>query len=124
MLPLAHIIEVRPKFNYLALNPQSSMGSVISKHSLDRMVSMVEKRKSGNLLIGGQRMTGLSPLDGHDLSEGYFYSPTVISEISTEDELWQEEIFGPVIVVKRFKVFVIQGRHFFSPIYHIILYAG
>jgi len=64
---------------------------------------MIENRKSGTVLIGGKRMTGLSQLDEHDLSQGYFYPPTVIADIDTEDELWQEEIFGPVVVVKRFK---------------------
>ncbi|KIJ56762.1 hypothetical protein M422DRAFT_22911 [Sphaerobolus stellatus SS14] len=85
------------------LNPESSMGSVISQHSLNRMNSMIERRKSGNLAIGGQQMTGLSPLDEHDLSQGSFYPPTIITDISTEDELWQKEIFGPVVVVKRFQ---------------------
>ena len=48
-------------------------------------------------------MMGRSPLDDYDLSQGSFYPPTVIADVSTEDELWQEEIFGPVVVVKRFK---------------------
>lgn len=49
-------------------------------------------------------MTGTSPLDGFDLSSGCFYSPTVVTDIETDDELWKEEVFGPVVVVKRFEV--------------------
>ncbi len=33
---------------------------------------------------------------------GYFYSPTVISGVRQDDELIQDEVFGPVITVQRF----------------------
>lgn len=49
-------------------------------------------------------MTGISDLDGFDFSKGSFYPPTVITNVEVEDEIWQEEVFGPVVVVKRFKV--------------------
>ena len=49
-------------------------------------------------------MTGVSALDQFDFSKGSFFPPTVIEEVSTEDDLWREEIFGPVVVVKRFSV--------------------
>ena len=45
-----------------------------------------------------------SSLDGFDFSKGSFLPPTVIANVHTEDELWQEEIFGPVVVVRRFTV--------------------
>jgi len=79
------------------------MGSVISKDSLKRIEDMV-MRTSGKIIMGGGRMTGTSDLDGFDFSNGSFYSPTVIVDIETEDELWKEEIFGPVVVVRRFQV--------------------
>jgi len=86
------------------MNPVSTMGSVISPHALSRMSSMVSNRLSGTLLAGGDRMTGPSSLDGFDLSQGNFYPPTVITNISTEDDLWREEVFGPVVVVRQFQV--------------------
>lgn len=79
------------------------MGTVISLRQLERMQGMVQ-RGVGTVLAGGQRMTGLSPLDGYDLSQGAFFPPTVITDVPTEDDLWREEIFGPVVVVKRFCV--------------------
>jgi betaine-aldehyde dehydrogenase len=33
---------------------------------------------------------------------GYFYSPTVVSGLRQDDELIQDEVFGPVITVQRF----------------------
>ncbi|KAF8591484.1 aldehyde dehydrogenase [Ramaria rubella] len=85
------------------MNPLSSMGSVISSLALSRISTMVSSRSSGTILAGGEKMTGFSSLDGYDLSKGSFYPPTVIEDVATEDDLWQEEIFGPVVVVKRFK---------------------
>jgi acyl-CoA reductase-like NAD-dependent aldehyde dehydrogenase len=89
---------------HLAMNPLSAMGSVISSDALARISCVVSSRSSGHVLAGGEPMTGRSPLDNHDLSQGSFYPPTVITDVSTEGDLWQEEIFGPVVVVKRFKV--------------------
>lgn len=59
---------------------------------------------SGEVLAGGQRLSGKSELDGFDFDGGSFYPPTVISGIDTSNELWQEEIFGPVVLAKRFSV--------------------
>jgi hypothetical protein len=79
------------------------MGTVISMEQLKRMDDMV-MRTSGKIIFGGGRMTETSDLDGFDFSSGSFYSPTIIVDIDTEDELWQEEIFGPVVVVRKFQV--------------------
>ncbi|KAI6152227.1 aldehyde dehydrogenase [Pisolithus tinctorius] len=83
-------------------NPMSSMGTVISEHHLERVHRMVSSRNSGKVLIGGYRMSGISPLDNFDLSRGCFYHPTVIEDVDVQDEIWEEEIFGPVVVVKKF----------------------
>lgn len=79
------------------------MGTIISEHHLRRIEDMI-KRTNGKILTGGQRMSGPSSLDGIDFSQGSFFPPTVISDVNTEDELWREEIFGPVVVVARFSV--------------------
>lgn len=49
-------------------------------------------------------MAGTSDLDGFEFSRGCFYPPTVLEDVGTEDELWREEVFGPVVVVKKFEV--------------------
>jgi len=84
------------------------MGSVISSASLDRLVAAVGA-SSNKVLIGGMRMTGTG-LDGFDLSKGHFFAPTVIEDIGVEDALWQEELFGPIVVVARFRVCYAQAR--------------
>ncbi|KAI6034446.1 aldehyde dehydrogenase domain-containing protein [Pisolithus microcarpus] len=84
------------------LNPVSSMGTVISEHHLGRIHRMVSSCNSGRVLVGGHRMSGTSPLDDFDLSRGCFYHPTVIEDVDIKGEVWEEEIFGPVVVVKKF----------------------
>ncbi|KAJ6490322.1 aldehyde dehydrogenase [Mycena vitilis] len=86
-------------------NPKSTIGTVISERHLTRIQSMLEqslKSGKGEVLTGGQRLRGKSDLDGFDFDGGSFFAPTVIANIETSDVLWQEEIFGPVVVAKRF----------------------
>jgi len=81
------------------------MGSVISQHHLQRIDAVVKRAlKTTAILAGGESMTGVSELDGFDFSKGSFYPPTVVVDAGIEDEIWQEEVFGPVVVVKRFEV--------------------
>ncbi len=89
-----------------ALNPQSTMGSVISLKQLERIQAIVQRKGkgTGKIVAGGERMTGVSALDKFDFSQGAFFPPTVITNVSTEDDLWREEVFGPVVVIKRFSV--------------------
>ncbi|HEY8729106.1 MAG TPA: aldehyde dehydrogenase family protein, partial [Acidothermaceae bacterium] len=46
------------------------------------------------LQAGGQRLS--------EFGDGYFLSPAVVSGVQQEDEVIQDEIFGPVITVQRF----------------------
>ncbi|KAL6305834.1 aldehyde dehydrogenase [Sparassis latifolia] len=83
------------------LNYRTMMGSVISHRQLVRIEKLVQRKGVGNILTGGRRMTGKSPMDDFDFSKGNFFPPTVITDVSTDDDLWREEIFGPVVVDER-----------------------
>jgi acyl-CoA reductase-like NAD-dependent aldehyde dehydrogenase len=103
----------------IAMNPKSTMGTIISLRHLQRIESMIG-RTTGKVIIGGERMTGKSELDNFDFSKGCFFAPTIVSDISTDDELWKEEVFGPVVVIRRFFVGLFvellpSPNEFFSP---------
>ncbi|OCH92141.1 aldehyde dehydrogenase [Obba rivulosa] len=85
------------------LNPACTMGPIISSRQLEHIENMVQRPGVGKILAGGQRLTGKSALDDFNFSKGSFFPPTVIADVATEDDLWREEIFGPVVVVKRFE---------------------
>jgi acyl-CoA reductase-like NAD-dependent aldehyde dehydrogenase len=75
------------------------MGSVISARHLQWTRSMVEQRSSGTVLIGSEPLKGRSSLDRLNFSQGSFYPPTVIADISLDDALWRKEVFRPVVVL-------------------------
>jgi succinate-semialdehyde dehydrogenase/glutarate-semialdehyde dehydrogenase len=50
------------------------------------------KSKGADVVVGGTRVDG----------PGYFYSPTVLSNVSDDAQLLKDEIFGPVAPVKGF----------------------
>ncbi|KIO29040.1 hypothetical protein M407DRAFT_173561 [Tulasnella calospora MUT 4182] len=84
------------------LNPKSTMGPVISSRALERAERMVSQ-SGRSLAAGGSRMAGASEFDGFDFSKGYFYPPTVVEGVQPEDELFQEEVFGPVVTLTPFQ---------------------
>jgi len=79
------------------------MGTVISDHHLERIHNCI-KETQGVVVAGGEPMTGTSELDGFDFSQGAFMPPTVVVDVPLDDGLWKEEVFGPVVVVKKFSV--------------------
>lgn len=87
------------------MNPDSMMGPLISSKQLNNVIHLVDDAKANgiNVLVGGSRMQGSSQLDDIDFSKGYFYPPTVLVDSPTakvtEQRIWREEAFGPVIVV-------------------------
>ena len=89
-----------------ALEFHSSMGSVISLHHLQRIDDMVKRATNAGskILAGGERLFGRSEIGDFSFSNGAFYPPTVVADVTIEDEIWKEEVFGPVVVVKRFSV--------------------
>lgn len=69
------------------------LGPLVSRAHRDRVAELVERRSANtNVCIGGGKPAG----------PGFFYLPTVISGVQQEDELVQEEIFGPVVTVQSF----------------------
>ncbi len=77
----------------------TQMGSQIDKHQMEKILSYVElaKEEGGRVLTGGVRAT-----DG-ELEKGAFLKPTLIEVPNNSCRVAQEEIFGPVAVVIKFK---------------------
>ena len=77
-------------------NDDSSLGAVVSKEHMEKILDCIELAKSegGRILTGGNRLI----LDGN-LSEGYYIEPTIIEGLSHSCRTNQEEIFGPVVSI-------------------------
>lgn len=70
------------------------MGPMANPRRPDAMVRMIGDAvtKGGRLLAGGERIG----------NQGYFYAPSVISEVPLDAELMNEEPFGPVAIINPF----------------------
>ncbi len=76
-----------------AADPDTVLGPLISRAQRDRVVSLVDGRPAGaDVVTGGHAVDG----------PGFFYEPTLITGVSQDDALVQQEIFGPVATVQTF----------------------
>lgn len=74
-------------------NPDTDLGPLISFAHRDKVAAMVA-RAPGE---GGRVVTGGATPDG----PGAFYRPTLIADVAEDSEAYREEIFGPVLTVRR-----------------------
>ncbi|WP_405290957.1 aldehyde dehydrogenase [Algibacter sp. Ld11] len=74
----------------------ADMSSLVSKDQLDKITEMVEfaKKEGAEVLVGGKRP--------EKFDSGYYYEPTLLTNVSQEMEIIQEEVFGPVLPVMKF----------------------
>lgn len=72
----------------------SDMGPLISRQQLDRVAEMVRSgiQDGASLACGGSRLEG----------SGYYFEPTVLTDVTPHMKVQREEIFGPVVTVSRF----------------------
>ncbi|WBU53062.1 aldehyde dehydrogenase family protein [Paracoccus sp. SCSIO 75233] len=76
-------------------DPQTAIGAIVNEAQFDQIDRYVSAaRDSGaSILMGGEG----------DTSNGLFYQPTIIANAPSDSPIAQEEIFGPVLSVFRFK---------------------
>jgi 1-pyrroline dehydrogenase len=77
------------------LDEDTEMGPVVAKEHFERVRGLVDRAKSG----GAKVLTGGEPIQGN----GFFFRPTVITDVGQKDEIVQREVFGPVVTVQRFE---------------------
>lgn len=75
------------------------MGAQASNSQYEKILSYIKlgKEEGAKVLIGGEALK----LDG-DLAKGYYIQPTIL-EGHNKMRVFQEEIFGPVLCVTKFK---------------------
>lgn len=80
-------------------DPATEMGPLVSQEHLEKVLSYIElgKKEGAKVACGGKRMVA------NGLGNGYFVEPTVFVDVTQEMRIVQEEIFGPVVVIQKFK---------------------
>jgi acyl-CoA reductase-like NAD-dependent aldehyde dehydrogenase len=71
-------------------DPATYMGPLISEKQRDKVDAMVKRAvEAGATLVTG----------GEKKGPGFFYTPTLLTDVAPDSEIAQEEVFGPVLVV-------------------------
>ena len=68
------------------------MGPVISGAQQERVLGFLERAKKATVLTGGAT----------NGDKGFFVKPTVVTGVEQDDEIVQNEVFGPIVTVQRF----------------------
>jgi malonate-semialdehyde dehydrogenase (acetylating)/methylmalonate-semialdehyde dehydrogenase len=81
--------------------PGVDMGPVISGAHRDRIVSLIDSgvAQGATLVLDGRGLT----VPGCE--QGFFVGPTLFDQVTTDMAIYQEEIFGPVLIVLRANTF-------------------
>jgi 1-pyrroline dehydrogenase len=76
-------------------DPELDMGPLVSSAQRERVGGFVDRARAygAQIAVGGDGMAG---------TRGFFYSPTVVTDIAQDSEIVQSEVFGPVITVQHF----------------------
>ncbi|MCV7359589.1 acyl-CoA reductase-like NAD-dependent aldehyde dehydrogenase [Mycolicibacterium fluoranthenivorans] len=98
LVPRSHhdeIVElVKTNFGHVRFgdptDPSVYMGPLISAKQRDKVDAMVQRA----VAAGATLVTG-----GEKKDPGFFYTPTLLTNVDPDSEIAQEEVFGPVLVV-------------------------
>lgn len=72
------------------------MSAMVSKDQIDKVEEMVNfaKKEGAEVVLGGNRSS--------QFDKGYFYQPTLLTNVTQNMQIIQEEVFGPVLPVMKF----------------------
>ena len=78
------------------LKEGTTMGPVTTMRGIEKAIRLVEdaKVKGGNILLGGNKISDQG---------GYFFQPTILTDLTPEMEISREEIFAPVCTLYKFE---------------------
>jgi 1-pyrroline dehydrogenase len=70
------------------------MGPLVSAKQRDSVKGFVDRaqKRGGEVVAGGEEIAG----------KGFYYKPTLVTDVDQKSEIVQQEIFGPVVTVQRF----------------------
>jgi betaine-aldehyde dehydrogenase len=74
-------------------NDDALFGPVNNVNQFERVTGLLGRAPSHASIVAGGNRIG---------DEGYFVAPTIVADLQQNDEMIQNEIFGPVITVQKF----------------------
>lgn len=87
--------RLEPPVKALRLGTSRDVGAVISDASFDRLEGLIRNAfKKGARLLGKRSFPKEAP-------SGYYFSPTLLADVTPDMEIANEECFGPIMVLMR-----------------------
>jgi aminomuconate-semialdehyde/2-hydroxymuconate-6-semialdehyde dehydrogenase len=82
------------------LDPETDQGAMVNKAQLDKVKFYVDlaQKEGGQIAVGGSAPKSIN----ERCRDGYFFQPTVITDLSVTCRTNSEEIFGPVVTITPF----------------------
>lgn len=79
-----------------ALDESTEIGPLVSSKQLTVLEEQVADaiKKGVKIKVGGERL---------NINGGYFYKPTILTNVNKDMKVWNEEVFGPVLPIVTFK---------------------
>lgn len=89
------------------LDAKTTVGPLVRDSQRQALARQVDdaRGKGGNVLVGGRPVGGL---------DGYFYEPTIVSNVNHDMEMVKEEVFGPaapIIVVENEEQAIMEANN-------------
>jgi betaine-aldehyde dehydrogenase len=81
----------------LPTDPETTMGALVSRAHFNRVMEFIDSAKSE----GARVVTGGHAVTEGVLAAGCFIAPTIFVDVTPEMRIAREEIFGPVLAVRR-----------------------
>lgn len=81
-----------------AMDYQTNFGPMISREHRDKILLMIRQA----VAEGAQVLCGGKIPELVDSKEGFFIEPTILGYVSPQMNIFQEEVFGPVLTVTKF----------------------
>jgi len=81
------------------MEPSTQVGPVTTPPQLGKVLEYiaVARAEGATLLLGGERG------EGPECGSGWFVQPTIFGDVRNDMRIAQEEVFGPVLSILRFK---------------------
>jgi betaine-aldehyde dehydrogenase len=80
----------------------TDLGPLVSHRQAERVAGFVQRARARGAVIEAGGEAPATGWDGTDLRAGAYYRPTLVTGLPQHDELVQQEVFGPVLVVLPF----------------------
>jgi len=89
----ARRIKLGPADNF-----ETQMGPLINDAQRKKLINYIDKAR----VEGARVLCGGNLPQNAEFKNGYFFEPTVLTQVTAQMHIFKEEVFGPVVIIERF----------------------